>query len=129
MKQKFHEVEKSVNSVSLIMQEITEASKEQAEGVNQVNIAVSQMDKVTQQNAACAEEVASTSEELSAQASELKSIGTKSLLLLFISKTNSLDKRTKEKHYVGKSNAGGPELPDSRRLAGSLEFGGDFDED
>lgn len=128
LKQKFHEVEKSVNSVSLIMQEITEASKEQAEGVNQVNIAVSQMDKVTQQNAACAEEVASTSEELSAQASELNQL-VQELVALIYSKTNSLDKRTKEKHYVGKSNAGEPELPDSRRLAGSLEFGGDFDED
>ncbi len=47
---------------------IAKASNEQAQGVEQVNVAVSQMDKVTQANAAGAEESASASEELSAQA-------------------------------------------------------------
>jgi methyl-accepting chemotaxis protein len=42
--------------------------------VDQVNTAVSQMDKTTQQNAAGAEESASAAEELSAQAVALKSI-------------------------------------------------------
>ena len=51
---------------------ITQASNEQAEGVEQINTAVSQMDKVTQQNAAGAEESASASEELSAQSEELR---------------------------------------------------------
>ena len=48
--------------------EIAAASSEQAQGIDQVNTAVAQMDKVTQQNAANAEESASASEELSAQA-------------------------------------------------------------
>ena len=47
--------------------EIAAASQEQAQGIDQVNTAVTQMDKVTQQNAANAEESASASEELSAQ--------------------------------------------------------------
>ena len=47
---------------------------EQAQGIDQVNTAVSQMDKVTQQNAANAEESASASEELSAQAEQMKSV-------------------------------------------------------
>jgi methyl-accepting chemotaxis protein len=48
--------------------EVAAASNEQAQGVEQINKAVTQMDSVTQQNAANAEEAASGSEELSAQA-------------------------------------------------------------
>jgi methyl-accepting chemotaxis protein len=54
--------------VSELINGIARASDEQAQGVEQVNVAVSQMDKVTQQNAAGAEESASAAEELSAQA-------------------------------------------------------------
>lgn len=43
-------------------------NKEQSSGIEQVNIAVSEMDKVVQQNAAVAEESASAAEEMSAQA-------------------------------------------------------------
>ena len=52
--------------------EIPTASKEQSSGIQQVNVAVTQMNKVTQANAAAAEETASASEELIAQAGELK---------------------------------------------------------
>ncbi|MEA2060313.1 MAG: hypothetical protein U9P10_07380 [Thermodesulfobacteriota bacterium] len=48
-------------------------NKEQSSGIEQVNIAVSEMDKVVQQNAAVAEESASAAEEMSAQAEQLKS--------------------------------------------------------
>jgi len=51
---------------------IAQASQEQAQGIQQVNTAVSQMDKVTQGNAASAEESASAAEELNAQADALK---------------------------------------------------------
>jgi methyl-accepting chemotaxis protein len=54
--------------------EIAAASQEQAQGIDQVNTAVAQMDKVTQQNAANAEESASASEELSAQAEQMQGI-------------------------------------------------------
>ncbi len=50
------------------------ASTEQAQGIDQVNSAMGQMDKATQQNAANAEESASASEELSAQAEGLNDI-------------------------------------------------------
>lgn len=62
--------ESSVKVAGLIS-EIAAASKEQAQGIDQINTAVAQMDKVTQGNAANAEESASASEELSAQAREL----------------------------------------------------------
>jgi len=54
--------------------EIAAACQEQAQGIDQVNTAVAQMDKVTQQNAANAEESASASQELSAQAEQMKDI-------------------------------------------------------
>ncbi|MFM1943468.1 MAG: hypothetical protein RI897_2450 [Verrucomicrobiota bacterium] len=50
------------------MGEIAAASREQAQGIAQVNSAVSQMDSVTQSNAANAEESASAAEELDGQA-------------------------------------------------------------
>jgi len=61
-----------VTKVTELIEGIAKASDEQAQGVDQVNIAVSQMDKVTQQNASGAEESASASEELSAQAQAAK---------------------------------------------------------
>ena len=48
--------------------EVAAASREQSEGISQVNTAVTQMDKVTQSNSAGAEESASAAEELNAQA-------------------------------------------------------------
>ena len=54
------------------MDEIATASEEQAHGINQVNTAVSEMDKVTQSTAASAEESAAASEELNAQAEQMK---------------------------------------------------------
>ena len=61
----------SVNRVSDLAQEISEASSDQAEGVNQINIAVLEVDNVTQANAAVSEQAAAASSELSSQASQL----------------------------------------------------------
>ncbi len=69
----FKEVAGSAAKVGELVGEIAAASTEQAQGIEQVNIAVTEMDKVTQQNAATAEESASASEELNAQAEEMKS--------------------------------------------------------
>ena len=52
--------------------EVAAASQEQSQGIAQVNTAVTQMDKVTQSNAANAEESAAAAEELTAQAESLK---------------------------------------------------------
>jgi methyl-accepting chemotaxis protein len=52
--------------------EVAAASQEQSQGISQVNTAVTQMDKVTQSNAASAEESASAAEEMTAQAEALK---------------------------------------------------------
>jgi methyl-accepting chemotaxis protein len=57
--------------VAGLVAEITAASRQQSQGIDQVNVAVGEMDKVIQQNAANAEESASAAEELSSQAQEL----------------------------------------------------------
>jgi methyl-accepting chemotaxis protein len=69
----FKEVADSTAKVGELVGEIAAASTEQAQGIEQVNISITEMDKVTQQNAATAEESAAASEELNAQAEEMKS--------------------------------------------------------
>jgi methyl-accepting chemotaxis protein len=68
------EIVTSISKTAGLVGEISAASAEQSQGIDQVNTAVSQMDKVTQQNAANAEESASASEELSAQAEQMQGI-------------------------------------------------------
>jgi methyl-accepting chemotaxis protein len=54
-----------------IMSEITEASTEQKQGMDQINIAISELDQMTQQNSSMVEETASASKEMMRQAQEL----------------------------------------------------------
>ena len=66
------EITLKTREVDQYVAEIATASNEQAQGIAQVNIAVTQMDSVTQGNAASAEESASASQELNAQAGAVK---------------------------------------------------------
>jgi methyl-accepting chemotaxis protein len=70
----FDEVAVQAEKVTQLIGEIAAASSEQAQGVEQINKAVSEMDKVVQNNAATAEESASASEEMNAQAAQMKSV-------------------------------------------------------
>ena len=70
----FMEVAESSEKVGGLVSEIAAASNEQAQGIDQVNKAVAEMDKVTQQTAANAEESASASEALNAQALQMKNV-------------------------------------------------------
>jgi len=65
------QVVSSVRKVTEIMAEIASASVEQSSGIEQVNIAITQMDEVTQQNAALVEEAAAAAESLQDQAGTL----------------------------------------------------------
>jgi methyl-accepting chemotaxis protein len=65
------EIVASVKRVTDIMGEIAAASEEQSRGIDQVNRAVSQMDEVTQQNAALVEEAAAAAGSLEDQARRL----------------------------------------------------------
>jgi methyl-accepting chemotaxis protein len=68
----FGEVAQYSEKIAHLVSEINAASTEQAKGIEQINIAVSEMEKVVQQNAATAEESASASEEMNAQAEQMK---------------------------------------------------------
>jgi len=57
--------------VAELLAEVAEASKEQSQGIGQITTAMTQMDKVTQSNAASAEESASSAGQLSLQAHNL----------------------------------------------------------
>ena len=57
-----------ISHVAEIMSSITHASQEQSAGIEQINQAVTQMDQITQQNAALVEEAAAASESLKNQA-------------------------------------------------------------
>lgn len=76
-----------VNKVKGLLEGIAKASQEQAQGVDQVNVAVAQMDKVTQQNASASEESASAAEELNAQAEATKGL-VDELILMVRGQTN-----------------------------------------
>ena len=65
------EIVESVRRVTDIMGEITAASAEQTAGIEQINEAVTQMDQVTQQNAALVEEAAAASASMQEQAGML----------------------------------------------------------
>jgi methyl-accepting chemotaxis protein-1 (serine sensor receptor) len=65
------EIVASVHRVTDIMGEITSASSEQTAGIGQINVAVAQMDQVTQQNAALVEEAAAAAAAMRDQARRL----------------------------------------------------------
>ena len=70
-KEIFMDIEQKIEDTSKIMQDISAMAVEQQAGVDQVNIAVSQMDQSTQQNASLVEEATASSEALMGQAREL----------------------------------------------------------
>jgi len=58
----------NVGKVKALVDEVSAASEQQAQGIGQVSQAIAQMEKVTQTTAATAEESAAASEELNSQA-------------------------------------------------------------
>jgi methyl-accepting chemotaxis protein-1 (serine sensor receptor) len=62
----------AVRRVSEIVGEIAEASAEQSGGIDQIALAVSQMDAVTQQNAALVEQASAAAQSLESQAESLR---------------------------------------------------------
>ena len=65
------EIVASVQRVTDIIGEITAATQEQREGIDQINVAVTHLDQMTQQNAALVEEAASAAESLKDQSVRL----------------------------------------------------------
>ncbi len=83
------EIVGNTQKVSSLIGEISAASSEQAEGIGQINQGVSDLDRVTQQNAGNSEELASNAEQTAAQVSSLRDL---------------------VNQFTGKSSAGSPAL-------------------
>ena len=83
------QIAERVSTTDSLVAEIATAAREQAQGIEQINAAIAQMDKVSQSNSASAEESASAAEELDAQAETLKDQVGK-LRLLVGGKSNSV---------------------------------------
>jgi methyl-accepting chemotaxis protein len=64
----------SIIRTSDLVQEIAAASGEQSTGVRQINIAMTQIGKVTEQTASSSEELAATAQEMSAQTAQLTAL-------------------------------------------------------
>ncbi len=75
----------AVEDVCIMMQDISDAAQEQTSGIEQVNTAISQMDEMTQQNAALVEEASAAGQAMAEQATAL------SEMVQFFSVSDSLD--------------------------------------
>jgi ABC-type transporter Mla subunit MlaD len=104
----FTEVATGASKVGELVGEIAAASNEQAQGIEQVNKAVAEMDKITQQNASNAEESASASEEMNAQAEQIKGVVGDLIALVGGrgSKVGSKDTEVNRKEMSGGINVG-----------------------
>ena len=72
----FNDIQSKIDDTAKIMQEISTTAVEQQTGVDQVNIAVSKIDGITQQNAALVDETSNSAKELLEHAQNLKHIMT-----------------------------------------------------
>ena len=90
----------SAKKVNDLIAEIAAASQEQSTGIDQVNLAVAQMDKVTQQNAANSEESASAAEEMSSQAEELQGMIAQFNLTQSVQKKVTVQSASKGSHLA-----------------------------
>jgi hemerythrin-like metal-binding protein len=77
-----NEIVTKARQVDELAAEVASASREQTQGITQINTAVGQMDKVTQSNAASAEESAAAAQELNAQAITMQQSVTELLQLV-----------------------------------------------
>jgi methyl-accepting chemotaxis protein len=102
----FTKVAQSSAKVGDLIAEISAASREQSGGIDQVNIAITEMDKVVQQNAANAEESASASEEMNAQAEQLREY-VNDLVMLVTGKSNQAASFSTRSRTSSKSSGSG----------------------
>lgn len=112
----FSQIEKGSHTVGTLIQEIAAATSEQAQGVDQVNMAVAQMDKVTQHNASNSEETASSATELNSQAEALSFAIDELVTLVSGKKGNEGNKK--------KAGALGIRVPPGHGKKGQLQLGG-----
>jgi methyl-accepting chemotaxis protein len=144
-----NEIVTKVRQVDELVTEVAGASREQTDGIAQINVAVGQMDKVTQSNAATAEESAAAAEELNSQAEVMKQSVAELLQLVggkseAVVKKSTPARRPQEFHapastskrstpVAANSNGNGnghahaaPELVTTAKRRGEIPLEGDF---
>jgi methyl-accepting chemotaxis protein len=104
-------IAEKTRKVDMIITEIATASNEQNQGIHQVNLAIGQMDTLTQANASNAEETASAAEELNAQSISLKEA------VAELGKLAGIDANSSVRGNVGSSS------PLARKTSSSLPGG------
>jgi methyl-accepting chemotaxis protein len=71
---KLTEIAKDIGKVSMLIQGISDAAREEETGIEQINMVVTQLDTVTQQNAALVEETASAAENMSSETKKMEAL-------------------------------------------------------
>ncbi len=110
----FKKMQESFREISDLLKEIMSASKKQAVGIRHLNLSLSEMDKVTQKNAANAQEVASVSMELYSQSDRMNIIVNH--LADFVGKDNNENGKG---HHYKKLEETSQLLPEDSFLAGN----------
>lgn len=64
----------TIDSSYVLIKEISSATREQRDAVQQINAAIQQLNQTTQHNASSSEEIAANAEELNSQAAQLRSL-------------------------------------------------------
>jgi len=117
--QVFQKVEDNTGKVASLVAEISAASKDQSDGIEQINRAISAMDKVTQQNASNAEESAAASEEMNSQAEQMKSMVDELVKIVGASSKRQIakyDKNVGQIQLIEKKTIGSENKTAARRL-------------
>ncbi len=115
----------AIQKTAELVQEVATASREQAAGVAQVNRAMTQVDHVTQRNAAAAEQLSSTADQMADQANTLLDH-----MKLFRSKDADLPpslQTADSRRPIAKAGAGRTPLGHSNRGFASPAYGSRFD--
>ncbi|MEQ1833368.1 MAG: methyl-accepting chemotaxis protein [Candidatus Eisenbacteria bacterium] len=106
----------SVTRVKTLVDQVSDASREQSQGIDQVSQAISRMENVTQTTAASAEESAAASEELSAQAeSVLSSVSTLERLV-----AGSGEREVSAPRFTAPAQRAKPGKPQASRPGGAV---------
>ncbi len=100
------EIVAQVRRVTTIMGEIAAASKEQSAGVEQVNVAIVQIDNITQQNAALVEEATAAARSMEEQSQALVN----SVAVFKLAEDRGGQRREERPHHAGKGAANGKAL-------------------
>jgi len=111
------EIVKSVKRAATIMSDISSSSMEQSAGIEQVNVAITQMDQITQQNAALVEQAAAAAETMKEQADGLAQLVNSFKLMSgsMMTQTEISSKRQQLGRASNKDESSSPALPDRPR--------------